>query len=238
MARFPARRIALLLMTLTVAATCVRLGFWQLDRLEQRRSHNSVVSARLASPLRPLDALLGVATPPQDLAYLRVEVTGTYDPDHEVTLYGRPLEGRPGDHVLTPLVIDDGTAVVVDRGWVPIRDGAQPGMTSPPSGPVTVRGFLIEPEASTHPEEGDPTPETVARLDLTLIGKGLPYDLAPVALQLTDQVPPQSSGLPVPAPEPKLDEGPHLSYAVQWFSFAAIAVIGYVVLEVRERRRT
>ncbi len=241
MARSSARRVALLVVAAGVAATCVRLGFWQLDRLQQRKNHNSVVSARLASPPRSLTALLKAGIPPQDLAYLRVETTGTYDPDHEVTLYGRPLEGRPGDHVLTPLVMDDGTAVIVDRGWVPTGDAPQAAMASPPSGPVSVQGFLIEAEASTQPKEGDPPADTIARLDLTLIQQGVPYALAPVALRLTEQAPPQSSGLPVPATEPQpdeADEGPHLSYAIQWFSFAAIAVIGYVVLERRERRRT
>jgi surfeit locus 1 family protein len=235
MARGNAGRIALLVVTLGVAATCVRLGFWQLDRLQQRRDLNSTISSRLALPPQPLTAVLEGSSSPSELAYRRVWVEGAYDTGREITLYGRPLEGRPGDHLLTPLILADDTAIIVDRGWVPTAPGRGAGET-PPEGLVTVRGFLVEPESST--TASAEVPSTVAKLDLTLIGQDLPYEVAPVALRLQEQSPPQVSGLPAPDTPPELDEGPHLSYAVQWFSFAGVAIIGYLALERRERTRS
>lgn len=235
MSRPAVRRIALLVVSLGVAATCVRLGFWQLDRLEQRRGRNATIASRLALAPAPLAELLDEGLPPGGLAYRRVRAEGIYDLQHEFTLYGRPLEGRPGDHLLTPLLLEDGTAIVVDRGWIPTGSGASPDPVAP-TDPVIVDGYLVEPEAATEPD-GTTLSGTVSRLDLTLIGSGLQYSLAPVAIRLIEQLPAQGSGFPVPAPEPAFDEGPHLSYAIQWFSFAAVAVIGYLSLERRERRK-
>ena len=83
---------------------------------------------------------------------------------------------------------------------------------------------------------GNPAETTLSRLDLGAIQAQLPYRIAPSYLLLQRQTPAQSDGLPDPSPLPKLSEGPHLSYAIQWFTFAAIAVAGCVVLALRERR--
>ncbi|HEX5950122.1 MAG TPA: hypothetical protein VFZ96_03895, partial [Actinomycetota bacterium] len=63
-----------------------------------------------------------------------------------------------------------------------------------------------------------------------------PYELWPLAMQLEEQSPAQDGDMPVVVPRPELDEGPHLSYAVQWFIFATIALVGFVVLARREAR--
>jgi len=99
-----ARWILLPVVAILVAATCVRLGFWQLDRLAGRRAFNAGVEAGLAAPVAPVDALVD-AEGADEAAYRRASATGTWDPAHEVILYGRPLDGRPGDHVLTPLLL-------------------------------------------------------------------------------------------------------------------------------------
>jgi cytochrome oxidase assembly protein ShyY1 len=91
------------------------------------------------------------------------------------------------------------------------------------------------------PDEGDgsTTPDAsriVRTLDVAGIASTLPYDLAPHPLQLVEQTPSQTGDLPVPVPLPELSEGPHLSYAIQWFSFAAIALAGAAILVRREKR--
>lgn len=220
MASSTRRRVALLAVTIGVAAVCVRLGFWQLDRLDQRREQNWLVSARLAEPPSPVSELTDL--PASDAEFRPAVAEGRYDPDNERILYGRPLDGRPGDHVLTPLILEDGSAMVVDRGWVPFESGRDlplTGEAAAPSGLVRIEGFLTDiPEAENVPE--------------------IPYEVAPLGIQLQRQDPPQAAGLPVPAPVPELDEGPHLSYAIQWFSFAGVALVGYVALEMRERRKS
>jgi surfeit locus 1 family protein len=212
-----------------VGATCVRLGFWQLERLRGRRQVNAMFAARSAEPVAPIGSIA-----PADLPYRHVTATGTYDPSHEWILSGRTQGDLPGNHVLTPLDLGDGTAVVVDRGWVPLDLAGVPftGTAAAPGGRVTVTGLALGPDGVTAPAIS-PAPSIVTRVDLGRAG--LPYRLLPVYVLLQTQAPPQA--LPVPATPPTFDEGPHLSYAIQWFAYATIAVVGCVVLLTRDRRR-
>lgn len=236
---FTPRWIALLAVALVVAATCVRLGIWQLDRLEQRRILNDRIRSGLAAEPVPFETLT------RDDAYRSVVATGFYDPEHEVLWYGRSLDGRPGHHVLTPLVTTDGSrgAILVDRGWVPAGLASPPVERAvPPAAEVTVTGFLIptgEGDDAVIDRGPSGRPLTLRRPDPAAVET--PYGLWPLAMQLEEQSPAQVGDLPVPVPAPELDEGPHLSYAVQWFIFATIAVVGFVVLarrEARDRERT
>jgi surfeit locus 1 family protein len=187
-------------------------------------------------PARPLPQLVSETGDPASLRFRPAVASGTYDPAHEVLLYGRSSrEDVAGDQVLTPLRLPDGTAIVVDRGWIPIdQDVPVTGEAAAPTGSVTVTGVLFPPDAISNP--APPASERVTKVDLGQIGAALPYPILPVYLLLQTQAPPQPGALPEPPPLPSLDNGPHLSYAVQWFSFAAIALIGYVVLLRRDRR--
>jgi surfeit locus 1 family protein len=236
--------IALFVVALVVVGVCVRLGVWQLDRLEGRRDANARIRAGLAAPVVALGEALDGGTDPRTLAWRHARVDGTYDPTEELILYGRAQDGRPGDHVLTPLVLDDGTAVLVDRGWVPFEPEHElpvPGAAAAPTGPVSVSGVLLPagdepmPTTSPSPRPSSAPVTTVQRIDLPALQAQMPYPLAPVALLLQEQRPAQG-GLPEPATLPELDEGPHLAYAVQWFVFAAIALVGYGLLATRARR--
>ena len=230
------RRWWLPVLAVAMAALCIRLGFWQLDRLEQRRSANAARAAGLAQA--PVDVGDALAEP--DAAYRPVTATGTYDPTAELVLYGRPLDGRPGDHVLTPLVLGDGTRVLVDRGWVPTAEDADrtvPPAAAPPAGPVTVEGVLVPGEDGDAFGDQDPVGATVIRavnLD-ELVAAGAA--VAPTGYVLLTAQTPAPATLPVPAPLPPEDEGPHLSYAIQWFAFATIALVGAVIVLRRGRRQ-
>jgi surfeit locus 1 family protein len=214
--------VAILVLAIAVAALCVRLGFWQLDRLQERRASNARIRAGLEAAPVVLDEAPRLGAAPR-----RASATGTYDVDREVVLFGRAFEGQSGDHLLTPLLLSDGSALLVDRGWVPA------GTRSPArEGEVEVRGFLLPPDSVG---EAMPVAGRVTVVDPDGIDGSLPYELAPVYLLLQVQRPPADS-LPIPAPLPALSEGPHLSYAIQWFSFAAVAVIGGSVLFRREGR--
>jgi surfeit locus 1 family protein len=150
-------------------------------------------------------------------------------------VYGRSLDGEAGHHVVTPLLLPDGGAVLVVRGWVPFAMQAAPiRAAAPPANEVTVEGFLA-------PDEGDgsvaPDAEGIVRvLDVRGIASSLPYHVFPLPLQLAAQTPPQPGSLPIPVRLPALSEGPHLSYAIQWFSFAVVALVGAVILLRRDRR--
>lgn len=218
-----------------VALVCVRLGIWQLDRLEERRAFNIEVRTALASEPIPLDAVLAEDADP---AYRRVVASGTWDPASEVILFGRSLNGRPGNHVLTPLELGDGRAVLVDRGWVP-ADVADPPVTgdAAAAGPATIEGILLPSDAGDagEPSDGAALPEQVRAIDVASLDPAIPAALVPgVYLLRARQEPAQDR--PVPAPLPELTEGPHLGYAIQWFTFAAVALVGGVVLAQRDRR--
>jgi surfeit locus 1 family protein len=232
MPRSRSRQIAVVIVALGVAGTCVALGSWQLRRLEERRTGNATILRRRAAPAVSIEQASrdGSAVP-----FRPVTARGRYDTDHEVLVFGRTLNGASGHDVVTPLVLDDGSAVLVVRGWVPFEMQTTPVREAAPvTDEVEVEGFLI-------PDEGDGTtvPDEhgiVGRLDVAGIGSSLPYDVLPLAVQLTGQVPAQRSVLPELLTPPDLSEGPHLSYAIQWFSFAAVALIGGLILIRRDRR--
>ena len=232
MERAGRRRLTIVGIAVVVAAVCVALGLWQLRRLSDRRALNDEILLARAAPA----VLAGSASDIESLApYRRVIVRGTYDVDAEVLLYGRSLREQPGHEVVTPLVFDDGSAVLVIRGWVPFSIAARAPVTeaSPSARRVLVEGWLVPPETTG---ESRPDRDGVVRtLDIEGIGDGVTDDLAPLAIQLHEQDPAPAS-LPEPVPLPQLSEGPHFSYAIQWFSFAAIALVGAFVLLRRKGR--
>lgn len=215
-----------------VAGTCINLGLWQLRRLDERRALNArILDRRSAVPI----TIEGVPGNAAAGAYRRAAARGTYDVEHEVLVYGRSLDGEAGHHVVTPLLLPGGGAVLVVRGWVPFAMRSAPVRgAAPPAIEVSVKGFLA-------PDEGDgsvaPDADGIVRvLDVKGIASSLPYGVFPLPLQLADQTPPQSGSLPIPVPLPDLSEGPHLSYAIQWFCFALVALVGAVILLRRDRR--
>jgi Uncharacterized conserved protein len=103
------------------------------------------------------------------------------------------------------------------------------GEAAAPAGTVTVAGVLFPADALTVPTGTASPVERITKVDLGQIGAQLPYPILPIYLLLQTQQPPQQGSLPEPPPLPPLTNGPHLSYAFQWFSFATIAIVGCVV---------
>jgi surfeit locus 1 family protein len=232
---------------LTLMGLFILAAFWQLDRLHQRRQHNALVVAREHMAPVALSSLTSASDDRGDVArYRRVTVTGTFDVAKQVVVPFRDLNEERGEFLLTPLVLSDGTAVMVSRGWIPASDPTipVPAIAEPPTGRVTVTGLALGSEGHTVRFEGgsptEPPLAQVARIDLAKLQPTLPYDLYPLYVQTQSQDPPQAEGLPAPLPPPELSEGPHLSYAIQWFLFTAIALIGWPLVlakQARERAR-
>jgi surfeit locus 1 family protein len=209
-----------------VAVACARLGLWQVDRLEQRRRTNAGAAASRALPV----VALGPSPGPRDtaLAGRRVVAMGRYDHDRTIILRGQVLRGVPGVHVVTPLRLVDTTAtVLVNRGFVPAPDAT----TAPPidsireSGLVRVEGVAL---ALTSGDGGHPITRrgqtSWGRLDLAALRESLPYPVLGIGIRRTG-TPGSPPSFPRALPLPALDDGPHLSYALQWFGFAALATI-------------
>ena len=232
------------LFVLALVAAMVTAGFWQISRLQDKRDRNDRVAARTA--LAPVD-VQGLAEPGSfdtvsDLEFRRVTATGRYLPADEVLVRSRSLEGAPGSWVLTPLLLADGTAVVVNRGWIsnPGELHAVPEASAAPTGPVEVAGLVRLTETRGRFGPQDPAEGTLtdlARADVARLDQQVAQDLLPFFVQLLEQSPEiDLTRDPEPVPAPTLDEGPHLSYAVQWFIFTTVAVVGYPLI-LRRRAR-
>lgn len=214
-----------------LAALFVRLGLWQLSRLEERRAENSNVEARLADEPVPLDDLLGDADGDLSaLEYRRAIAEGEWDDSNEVLIRSQVELGTAGFHVITPLLTGDDEAVLVNRGWVPLTMDSPPIFDAvPPSGLVEIEGWvhLTETRPSLGAEEPEGDLDVFNRVDIDRIGSQLPYDVAPVYLVLTGE----DDQLPIEVDTPDFsDEGPHLAYAIQWFGFAMVGVVGFYFL--------
>jgi surfeit locus 1 family protein len=218
------------LLVVALMMVLARLGFWQLDRLGQRRVNNAIVAAALAAS--PLD-LFG-ATLPDDLSTIKdrqVTATGEYDLDNQLVLKVQNWDGRAGAHLITPLLLADGeTAVLVDRGWIPeMENNPVDRAKYDVAGLSTVEGYAALSQTllggkSSMPEE--PQMEWY-RVDIAAIQAQMPYELLPIyVLQAPEDnlVPPFRR-----APDIDLSEGSHLGYALQWFTFCLGLGIAYVV---------
>jgi surfeit locus 1 family protein len=226
------RRITIVGLML-LAALCVRLGFWQVERLSERRAVNRAALAARAKPALDLGA--SVASTAAELSDRWVEARGVYDREHEIVLRGEAFQGAPGVHVVTPLrLAGSGAAVLVLRGFVPAADAVRAKTDSlVEPGTVRVRGLAIPiPSGAGQPVEHAGR-TTWARLDLEAVRARLPYPLLPVVVRQTPD--PSLPRLPRRLPVPELNDGPHLNYAIQWFLFAGMAVAFAVLVVARAR---
>jgi surfeit locus 1 family protein len=228
------RSLVLVGLAAVVAAVCVRLGFWQLDRLQQQRAINAKISEGLASTPTPARALLAT---PGEHGYRRVTAKGTLDYDREIIFALRMREGSPGVNLITPLrLAGTDTVVLVNRGWVYSPDGVSVELPRwRESSEMTFEGFL---QPFTTAEYGRVTASArsgaVRRLDRDSLAANLPYPIAAYSLTaLSPSI--RSDTTPVRLMQPTLDEGPHLGYAMQWFAFALIAVVGTGAVIRRQR---
>jgi cytochrome oxidase assembly protein ShyY1 len=221
------------LFVVVLVVAMVSAMFWQLQRLDEKRSRNDEIRSRQDAAAVPIEDLIApdaTTDAGADQRFRPVTATGTYDLEGQVLLRSRDLDGRPGLWVYTPLDLGDGTAVAVNRGWIPVGDETD-GSDSPfetPSGPVTVEGLAEQSYPDARPAGERQT--TIAHADLDWLDEQVDADLYPVAIQLRAQDPPPVDDLPVILDPPELTEGPHLSYAGQWFLFTLVVVIGYPVL--------
>jgi len=224
-------------LVLAVAVVCIALGNWQLSRLAEVRATNALLAERLEAPALELADLLGPDAGSVDeeaLEFRSVTATGVFRPQQEVLQRNREHQGQQGFHLLTPLELQNGEVVLVRRGWVPATYSDPPvSVAAPPEGAVTVTGILERPVAqpgfgARDPEEGQL--DRVFHTDTQRLDRQIDGELFPMVFRLETQDPPLNDGpgeFPLAIVSPQLDEANHLSYALQWFSFAGLALITY-----------
>ncbi len=208
------RWLVLHVVAVAAVVVMVALGFWQLRRLDERRDRNDLVEARMAEPAAPVGDLVDPGDDADDVRFRAVTATGRFT-DARVSVR-TTLDGAAGGFLYQGLDLDGGESVWVLRGFGAVdAEGAVVDAPAPP-GDVTVEGIAVP---------VDRLPRT-SRRQLEIEG-----DRLPVVVQAADADDPLA-----PVPTPELDEGPHLSYAVQWFLFAGVTVVGYPFL-LRRRLR-
>ena len=224
--------------TLFVAAIvvgCIAAGFWQLRRLDERRAVSAQVLARSAELVDLPDEGFVEDADAAALMYRKVRVTGTYDREHELLARFRTRKGLPGYEVVTPLVVSDGI-VLVDRGWVPLDVGDRWPVPNPdlPTRPVEVEGILVRAESGRvgiTPSDGT-KPAVVSSIAPRKLGSAVGADGRAV-YALTVLASDSSESFPAPIGPPSLGDGPHRDYAVQWFLFATVGIVGWPILLLR-----
>ncbi len=215
-----------------------RLGFWQLDRLEQRRASNARLAAALESA--PLD--LTNQDLPQDLPPLKdreAVATGTFDFAYQGIIKLQNWQGRPGVHLIAPLVLEGGeTAVLVNRGWVPEESSPDNWAAYNEPGPLTINGYIGLTQILSRQLSTTTVTDKLAwyRVDIAAIQAQIPYKLLPIYIKQN----PDSENIQLPfrtEREVDLSEGPHLGYAIQWFLFSAMLGVMYSALVFKDVRR-
>jgi cytochrome oxidase assembly protein ShyY1 len=224
-------------LAVAAAVIMVMLGNWQLHRYEERTAINDRIDAADSVQAVPLTSILAVPTaagaaadsPSKRLAWTKVTVSGRYDPTHEVQARGRTVGGDVGFEIVTPLVLTDGTTVLVDRGWVPAPASgalAAPTVPAAPTGDVMVVGQLhLSESRPTAIEHRDGRLDT-RRISVPRLAHEMPYPVYGAYVLLTSQTPANDLAF-TPIPIDHENSWQNGGYAVQWWLFACMALFAY-----------
>lgn len=214
------------------------LSQWQWHRYQARHSLNAEVAANAHQQPVPVGEL---ATPGASLnsanLWRVVSATGKYDEAAQVLVRLKTINDDTGFWVATPLVTTNGTILMVNRGWVPATGDASvaPIAPPPPAGPVEVTGVLQQSESGPASEASDIPRGEVTGLDVNRAATQLRAPVYSGYINLTSSEPAQADGLTL-IPLPQQDDGPHLSYTMQWIAFSVMAIVGWFILVRREAK--
>jgi len=227
------KRYAALAIGLAAAALFLRLGVWQVQRHRDRSDRNEMLAGRLAAPPIDLDTLLGSAQVSDSLHFRRAFMRGAFDFERQLIVTARSRGGVPGVHVVTPLLHGE-RAILVERGWVFAPDGRTAVLDSVrEADSALVAGVLtLVPDLPELIARDTAWPRRVRSADPADLRDAYPYPLFPLVLRRTELEREEPGGLRA-VPVPELSGGPHVSYAIQWFAFAAIALVGGALLARR-----
>ncbi|WP_394940857.1 SURF1 family protein [Psychromicrobium sp. YIM B11713] len=225
---FSRKWLGYLLVAVIFAIACLGLGLWQLSRkAEVDAAAHKVTSNYSAKPLEYAEAKAQFASLDLSKEWTPVSLTGVYDVAGQRIVRNRPLNGQPGYDVVIPLRLTNGDAVVIDRGWLPIGDkdpGRPDSVPAPPSGTVTVLARLRPGEIKL--QRGAPEGQ-LASIELKDYAQQLNYPLMTGAYGVMFQETPSVSPVPAALSVPEFDDGTNLSYALQWFAFGLLFLVGY-----------
>lgn len=232
--------IVLLAAVIGVAVTA-RLGLWQLSRAAQKQAMQTALDTRAALP--PLDAgALAVSPEAADAQHFRrVALRGRWIDERSVFLENRPMDGRVGFIVVTPLQLErEPGAVLVQRGWAPRDNDDRTRVPALPAAPgvVEVDGLIAPPPGRLLALGGEARGVIRQNLDLDSFAREAGLALRPLTVLQADSAANADDGLRRRWPKPAVDIHKHHGYAFQWFALAALIAALYVWFQlVRPRRR-
>jgi surfeit locus 1 family protein len=236
-------RTRFLLVTVAALATVAltaRLGFWQLDRAAQKLAIQAAVEQQAQRP--PLDRASQLPADAGELAALqqrRVRLAGRWLPKHTVFLDNRPMNGRPGFYVVTPLLLADGRALLVQRGWVardPLERTRLPAVPSA-ADEVTVTGRIAPWPARLFEFEGVDAGAIRQNLDFDAFTRETGLRLLALSLMQT-AADAGDDGLLRDWPNAGAGVDKHHGYAFQWFGLSGLVLLLYVWFQFIQPRRT
>jgi surfeit locus 1 family protein len=237
-----ARSLVVLAVAVVAAAVTARLGVWQLSRAAEKEALQASLDSRGAASPLPASELARSAPEAAAQHHRRVTLEGRWIGGRTVYLDNRPMDGRAGFYVLTPLALADGDAVLVQRGWVP-RDAADRSrvpQVDTPEGTISVQGRIAPPPSRLF-ELGDEGQGAIRQnLDLDAFQRETGLRLRPLSVQQTGAPGAPADGLLRRWPAPAVDVHKHYGYAFQWFALASLITGLYVWFQIvrpRLRRR-
>lgn len=233
-------RWLVLLAAVAGIAVTARLGVWQLDRAAQKIALQASLDSRRTQPALPAAALAATAADAEAQRDREIVVEGRWLAAHTVYLDNRQMNGRPGFYVVTPLLLTDGSAVVVQRGWEPRNFEDRTAVVAPPTPAdiVRVAGHIAPPPARLYDFGGADSGAIRQNLDLGVFAAEVGHPLRPLSLVQEDGPLAPSDGLLRQWPRPAANVQMHYGYAFQWFAFAALILGLYVWFQlIRPRRR-
>jgi len=230
------RRKYISLIVLVGIVILVRLGFWQLERHDQRMARNAVINARIAQPPLPLADVL--ALPADEQEYRHVHVVCSFQTTQQILWRNRSYEGTTGYQILTLCQPDSGDAVLVNRGWIPYQDGLNDWETRypPMSGLQMLSGVWRRSQVPlatvTEVAPRDGWRDRWFAITVPDIAAQMQRTLAPGFIELQPEGD-DTRTYPVRSRISDMGAGSHFGYAIQWFSFAVILLVGALVVAYR-----
>jgi surfeit locus 1 family protein len=218
------------IITLILLAILIGLGSWQLERRVWKTALLTTIAERMDAA--PVDLPHDIASPP-DWLFRNVQVTGHFANDHGFDLYGRTFDGKAGVHLLVPLIRDDGSAILVDRGFVPFSHNNALADFGTVDGRLTVTGVARLPEpGGWFLPSSKPAENIWYAVDMHAMSAAAGLMLAPIYIAA------RPSGAPGWPAATGGTEGAgirneHLNYAIFWYSMALALIVIYVMSSVR-----
>jgi len=232
-------RALVLLAALALAGLTARLGVWQLDRAGEKRAVQQEIDERRHLPPLASDGLARDAAEAAAQHYRHIAVDGRWLAGHTVYLDNRPLNGHVGFVVVTPLVLPDGSAVLVQRGWLE-RDPLERTKILPPvtpAGVVRVTGRVAPPPARLYEFDASASGPIRQNVDMIGFGRELRLVLRPVSIQQLDDPATPADGLIRDWPLPAADVHKNYGYAFQWFALSTLTIALYAWFQLIRPRR-